>query len=772
MNTTIANRIYIEDPTDEIEAWVKENLKFPNPEYEKKQRMGFWTGHTPRELRLYEWNGNTLILPFGVCREIMPMLRVGTLYTDFRQDSIIAYGTQKMELYDYQQEACIRMIEAKYGILQATTGSGKTQMGIALIKAFRRRALWLCHTQDLLNQSKERALRYMDAELIGTITEGKVNVGAGVIFATVQTMANLELTQYRDYWDVVIVDECFPGYTLIDTDHGMKPIKRISPGDNVLTLDSLGNPCYRKVLTVFKKIPQTMVMVSLTGGVSLYCTSNHPILTERGYISAGELTNNDAVLCMRNDCESNEPNISTEIQLTSREETGVLLGVLQNESRECMDGRTQNIEQKINDGTECETCIRQNEKQQSVEKAGSSGKDFKTNERNRTQAFRSWWKRHWGNRSSKNDDECISVFESDIGVCNTNKDPARERVSDVLQGGYCNSGTHDCGRNRRKFALPDSKTGTGSEKGITLEYIGVDRVEVIEPTSDGTYGGVCPDGCVYNLEVEENHNYFAYGINVHNCHRVSSSATSFTRYEKVLNHLSARHKIGLTATPARSDGLIRATYALLGKVAWKVPDEAIADKVMGVKVRTVETEIELDEDMCLNPDGTLNYTKLIEYLTTSKRRNQIIQIALMENYKHSCLILSDRLSQLEEIISMLPDEMKADSCFINGKMTSKKAKAERAQAIEDMRTGKKKYLFASYSLSKEGLDIPRLDRLFLASPAKYSAVITQAVGRIRRTFDGKETPVVFDFVDDIGYCRKAYKERCRSYRKIGAEIER
>ena len=462
MNTRIANRIYIEDPSDEIEQWANANLKFPNPEYEKKQRMGFWAGKTPKELRLYEWDGNTLILPFGVCREIMPMLRGTGVYCDFRQDNIIDYGGKSMELYDYQKEAVLAMTDAKYGILKAKPGSGKTQMGIALIKLHRRRALWLCHTADLLNQSRDRAMRYIDPETIGAITEGKVNVGVGVTFATVQTMANLELQQYRDYWDVVIVDEC---------------------------------------------------------------------------------------------------------------------------------------------------------------------------------------------------------------------------------------------------------------------------------------------------------------------HRVASSATSFTRYEKVLNHLSARHKFGLTATPERSDGLIRATFALLGDVAYEVPDSAVADRTMGVKIRTEQTSVEIDEEKCLNTDGTINYVKLIEYLTTHAERNKMIAKSIMENKTHSCLILSDRLNQLEAIRNLLPYEMQEESAFINGKMQSKKAKEEREQAIEEMRTGKKKYLFASYSLAKEGLDVPRLDRLFLASPAKFSAVITQSVGRVQRTFPGKEMPVVYDFVDDIGFCMGAYKKRCSSYRKIGAEFE-
>ena len=99
------------------------------------------------------------------------------------------------------------------------------------------------------------------------------------------------------------------------------------------------------------------------------------------------------------------------------------------------------------------------------------------------------------------------------------------------------------------------------------------------------------------------------------------------------------------------------------------------------------------------------------------------------------------------------------------KKSSKKDKAEREQALEDMRTGKKKYLFATYSLAKEGLDIPCLERLFMATPQKDYAVITQSIGRIARTYKGKADPICYDFVDDIGYLVKSYKKRCATYKK-------
>ena len=108
--------------------------------------------------------------------------------------------------------------------------------------------------------------------------------------------------------------------------------------------------------------------------------------------------------------------------------------------------------------------------------------------------------------------------------------------------------------------------------------------------------------------------------------------------------------------------------------------------------------------------------------------------------------------------------------MIDGRMTSKAAKAKRIQAIEDMRSGKIRYLFASFGLAKEGLDIPRLDRLYLTTPKKDYAVVTQSIGRIARTFEGKEDAVCYDYVDDIGFCENQWKRRKTSYRKAGCRI--
>lgn len=250
------------------------------------------------------------------------------------------------------------------------------------------------------------------------------------------------------------------------------------------------------------------------------------------------------------------------------------------------------------------------------------------------------------------------------------------------------------------------------------------------------------------------------------CHRLAGTPAQVTMFYKVISHLAARHKYGLSATVHRSDGLIRSTFAALGPVVYQVPDEAVADKTMPVRIVRRDTGVQVDR-CCLDTDGTLVYSKLIGYLTTSQARNETILRDLKANRGHFNLVLSDRLDHLRELLSGLPEELRPQAAMIDGSMTSKHAREIRERAIEDMRAGRKHYLFASFGLAKEGLDIPRLDRLYMTTPKKDYAVVTQSVGRVARTAEGKEEAVCYDYVDGIAFCENQWKRRRAHYRKAG-----
>lgn len=456
---TVGNQLRIQEPTADLLDWCKKNMVLANPDYAKKVRMHLWLGNTPQKLYLMQWDGDTLVLPYGCLNTVLSMGECEVI-NDLPSPKKVDFGCS-VPLYDYQEAAKEAMLKSYYGILQSPAGSGKTQVGIALAAALGRKTLWLTHTRDLLSQSKNRAEQYMSPLLTGTITEGRVQIGKAITFATVQTMCNLDLGRYRDVWDCIIVDEC---------------------------------------------------------------------------------------------------------------------------------------------------------------------------------------------------------------------------------------------------------------------------------------------------------------------HRVAGTPTSVTQFSKVLNSLAARHKYGLSATVHRADGMIAATYALLGQIAYQVPDAAVAEKVMTVSVLPRPTHQGLSREF-LDTDGTIIYAKLVNFLADRYDRNELIAADLVENRNHYNLILSDRLSHLEYLMKHLPHDLRDQAVMVDGKMTSKKAKAMREQAIEDMRQGRKRYLFATYSLAKEGLDIPRLDRLYLATPQKDYAVITQSIGRIARTFEGKAEPVVYDYVDEgIQYLVRSYKKRCATYRKCGCKF--
>ena len=253
---------------------------------------------------------------------------------------------------------------------------------------------------------------------------------------------------------------------------------------------------------------------------------------------------------------------------------------------------------------------------------------------------------------------------------------------------------------------------------------------------------------------------------VDECHRLAGTPTQVTMFYRVMGHLAARYKYGLSATVHRSDGMIRSTFAVLGPVIHQVPDEAVAAKTMQVRVCQRDTGIQTGR-CCLDTDGTLDYVRLIQYLTGDRTRNQLIAADLRQNRGHYNLILSDRLEHLRHLMELLPGDCRDQAVMIDGSMTSKRARAAREQAIEDMRAGRKHFLFASFSLAKEGLDIPRLDRLYMTLPKKDYAVVTQSIGRVARTFKDKEDAVCYDYVDDIAFCQNQYRRRRTHYRKAG-----
>lgn len=212
MQAVVWKHILIKNCTESFFKAVKERLTFPNPEYSKREQMGKYTGRTPKNIVLYERKGDDLILPFGMLGFVFEHrneFNEGINNAILPPQAMFDY-VSSIRPYLYQEEAIKAALKARNGIIVAPCGSGKTQIALEVAARLGMRMLWITHTLELMKQSMDRAKSVygLTAKDYGTITGGNVDVGRVVTFATVQTLANIDLTKYRDYWQVVIVDEC------------------------------------------------------------------------------------------------------------------------------------------------------------------------------------------------------------------------------------------------------------------------------------------------------------------------------------------------------------------------------------------------------------------------------------------------------------------------------------------------------------------------------------------------------------------------------------
>lgn len=246
-------------------------------------------------------------------------------------------------------------------------------------------------------------------------------------------------------------------------------------------------------------------------------------------------------------------------------------------------------------------------------------------------------------------------------------------------------------------------------------------------------------------------------IVVDECHRVCGTPAKAGMFYKVINKLIARYKYGLTATPYRNvKGTEKAMFSLLGNTIIELDKDVIGDRIIPATIVKVDTGFNEIPEECQETDGTLKYVQLATALSQDERRNNLI-LNLLEKCKNNyTLVLADRIGQMKYLKEKIG----------YGNVIDGKTKRDiREKAIQEVRDGKEKVLFATYGLAKEGLDIQRLDRLILASPHRDKATIIQAIGRIERKFENKSKPICYDLVDDLQYFEKMYKTRKSYYKK-------
>jgi superfamily II DNA or RNA helicase len=225
-------------------------------------------------------------------------------------------------------------------------------------------------------------------------------------------------------------------------------------------------------------------------------------------------------------------------------------------------------------------------------------------------------------------------------------------------------------------------------------------------------------------------------------------------FSQFMFKICPKYTLGLTATPERKDGLTRLLYWFLGSEFFRIERRNQGStKVVTLKY----TDPAFREAPPVTRFGKINMAGMITILTELEDRNTLIidtvDSVLDENRR--VLVLSDRREHCFYLLNRLGSKA---GLYIGG------------MKEEDLNeSAKKQVIVATFQLAHEGLDIPVLDTVILATPRSD---IKQSIGRIMRETKGKvNDPLIFDVFDQWSVFFSMYRKRCSVYREGGFELD-
>jgi superfamily II DNA or RNA helicase len=260
----------------------------------------------------------------------------------------------------------------------------------------------------------------------------------------------------------------------------------------------------------------------------------------------------------------------------------------------------------------------------------------------------------------------------------------------------------------------------------------------------------------------EDNTFESFGMAIiDECHHVGSEM-----FSKILFKLSCPYMLGLSATPVRKDGLSRVFEYFIGRVCHS--EKRSGGQALNVLVKQVNCYSNSREynNVLMNGKNIKDTGQMITNLTISARRNElisgIIQKLMTGDRRRKILVLSARREHLTTLYKMLPDTFTFGYYLGNNGSNKSKHKLMLAKSATcDV-------ILGTYHIASEGLDIPDLNTLILATP---STDIEQSVGRILRKYH-EIHPVIIDLVDHFGNFKKHFAIRKKLYNAEEYVIEK
>lgn len=553
---------------------------------------------------------------------------------------------------------------------------------------------------------------------------------------------------------------------------------------NILSYNHKTGQCeYNKISRLIKHEKQSkkMLKISLSNGKVITCTEDHKFYTGGKYKKISEIKSGDNLFVLRNESnEGQEREIDSEILLpkmcellsqfpSSNKRKSVKAIQTAKEGNDmrtvqgdiCMQGKKRREKEEIlldslfcgmedvpatnqggsqgktlvtertNDSYCEEKTFRQSEFSLNVIQANEGKKSYEQSRDGRESEVEKQRKniyikgREWSDNCSSKEITGGIRFTRELSGVSDFAEKSTFFVpfgSRLLQSGYRDTRTKIGNRSGWEYSQNEEVEISGQEENRNLECVRVESIEILERASDEQYRSSESGNIkLYDIEVENNHNYFAEGILVSNCHKIKNQDAKRTKVAQELAR-QAKWKIFITGTPIYNKP--KDLFVCLNLIDPEMFSSfnVFATKYCGAKKISVGKGKSV-----MKYDGATN----VDELNTILRANYMVR-------RMAADVLKDLPEKIKDVIVLNESDLdgivqKEQKALENSKVQEEKLKRE-AEELKELAKTNHAYELAYKEKVKNLREI------------KFKNF--GEISRIRRELAVKKVPYVSDFVKD------------------------
>ena len=245
---------------------------------------------------------------------------------------------------------------------------------------------------------------------------------------------------------------------------------------------------------------------------------------------------------------------------------------------------------------------------------------------------------------------------------------------------------------------------------------------------------------VYDLTVADNHNYFANGFLVHNCHHAVAG-----QWRNVTDRNPNAFLLGLTATPERLDGkgLGIESGGVYEKLVLGPSVKSLIERGYLSQPRVFAPPINFDDSALRTIAGDYDVKQMSEMLDQPQIIGDCVRYYSKICPNMPAIAFCSTIEHARHTAEQFCNAGFNFKC-IDGTMSD----FDRRDAIEGLGSGRYDGL-TSCNIISEGTDIPVVGCAIFLRKTKSLSLYLQQAGRVLRPYSGKEYSIILDHVRNV-----------------------